>query len=212
MIVINEFSEILNYIEDLKAIIFDLDDTLYSEKEYVKSGFKAVSKVFPEEFMDVENKLWNAFEKKLSAIDYVLINEGIFTNQLKEKCLAVYRHHFPNIHLYDTVEDILITLRKKGLKIGIITDGRPEGQRAKIKALNLEKYVDYIIVTDELGGIEYRKPNEISYNIMKNYFSLDYKDICYVGDNINKDFIAPQKLGMKSIWFRNPDGLYFQSS
>ena len=103
---------------------------------------------------------------------------------------------------------MLKTLRKQGYLLGVITDGRPEGQRAKIKALGLEAMVDHIIVTDEFGGVEYRKPNPIAFEKMRERFGTEYSKMCYVGDNVNKDFVAPQQLGMRSIWFKNPDGLY----
>lgn len=59
-------------------------------------------------------------------------------------------------------------LKNKGIKVGIITDGRPGGQRKKLKALGLDEMIDDIIVTDELGGIQFRKPNDISFRIMQN--------------------------------------------
>ncbi len=99
-------------------------------------------------------------------------------------------------------------LRNSGLKIGIITDGRPEGQRAKIKALNLDGYVDEIIITDEIGGIAYRKPCEAAFKYMQKRLNVEFSKMCYVGDNIKKDFVAPEKLGMRTIWFRNKEGIY----
>lgn len=98
--------------------------------------------------------------------------------------------------------------RHFGYKIGIITDGRPEGQRAKIEALGLEKLVDQIIVTDELGGVEMRKPNPTSFCLMSELLGTEYKDMCYVGDNAQKDFIAPLQLNMRCLWVRNGEGLY----
>lgn len=207
MIEITKVTDVMQNLGGLKAIIFDLDDTLYGEKEYVRSGYQAVAKLLPQ-VEDAERKLWMAFENKKSAVDEVLISEGIYTEELKKQCLVTYRSHQPNIHLYDGVVDILMELRKQGYLLGIITDGRPEGQRAKIKVLNLERYIDYIIITDELGGIEYRKPNEKAFVLMKERFGVEYAEMCYMGDNTQKDFVAPQKLGMKSIWFRNTDGLY----
>ncbi len=204
---IQNITDLMQHLDGLKAILFDLDDTLYSEKEYVKSGYKAVADILPE-IKDVELKLWKAFEEKKSAIDELLHYEGIYSNELKQKCLEVYRHHQPHIHLYGGVAEMLNVLRKQGFAIGIITDGRPEGQRAKIKAMDLEQYVDHIIVTDELGGAEYRKPNEKAFQLMKEKMGVSFCETCYVGDNILKDFIAPEKLGMKSIWVHNKDGLY----
>lgn len=204
---IENINELNDYIQGLKVIVFDLDDTLYNEKEYVRSGYRSIAEVLTE-VECVEEKLWCAFEQKKSAIDEVLRTEGIYTEQLKQNCLLRYRCHSPSIHFLTGVKELLLKLRLEGYMLGVITDGRPEGQRAKIKALDLEKLVDYIIITDELGGIEYRKPNDTAFVIMKEYFDVGYEDMCYVGDNINKDFIAPEKLGMKCIWFRNRDGVY----
>ena len=207
MIEITSITDVKQHIQGLKAIVFDLDDTLYSEKEYVRSGFQAIADTLPS-VKQMEEKLWQAFEQKKSAIDEVLTEAGLYTDELKQKCLSVYRFHQPNVHLYAGAEELLAKLRADGYKLGIITDGRPEGQRAKIKALGLEGLVDYILVTDELGGVEYRKPNQAAFVKMKEALNVAFEEMCYVGDNVKKDFIAPEALGMKAIHFLNADGLY----
>ena len=207
MIEIFDILEMKDQVADLEAVIFDLDDTLYSEKEYVKSGYNKIAEVLPQ----VENtaeRLWKLFEAGKPAIDELLKEEGLLTDAVKQECLRAYRYQFPEIHLYTGVSQMLEEFRLQGLKLGIITDGRPEGQRAKVAALGLEALVDYIIVTDEFGGPEFRKPNPLAFETMKKKLDVEYSKMCYVGDNIKKDFIAPEKLGMKSIWFKNPDGLY----
>lgn len=207
MITIKKITDVMNYLDGLKVIIFDLDDTLYSEKEYVRSGYHEVAKSLPN-IKNAEEKLWCFFEQKKTAIDELLKSENCYSEQLKKECLEVYRSQKPDIHLYPEVEDMLIDLKKQGYKLGMITDGRPEGQRAKIESLGLERYFDRIIITDELGGIVYRKPNPLSFEMMKNYFGCEYHKMCYVGDNINKDFIGPDKLGMNAVFFMNYDSLY----
>lgn len=207
MVEIYKIMELLNYIEGLKAIIFDLDDTLYNEKEYVKSGYKAVGEYLIQ-VNDAFDKLWEAFMQKKPAIDEVLLSERIYSEELKENCLHIYRTNVPQIHLNEGVYEVIEYLRSKKIKIGIITDGRPEGQRAKIMALSLEKYFDEIIITDELGGVQYRKPNEKAFALMKERLGVEYAEMSYVGDNIRKDFVAPEKLGMKALWYKNPDGIY----
>ena len=207
MIEINQIADVLNYTEGLKAVVFDLDDTLYGEKEYIRSGYRAVAKVIPQ-VKNAERKLWRLFLEKKPAIDEVLSMEGIYTEEIRQRCLGVYRLHEPDIHLYDGVMKLLTKLRCHGYKLGVITDGRPEGQRAKIRVLGLGKYMDHIIVTDELGGVKYRKPNEAAFIQMADKLNVAFTQMCYVGDNIKKDFSAPLKLGMRAVWFRNQDGLY----
>lgn len=184
----------------IKGVVFDLDDTLYSEKEYVRSGFKAVN-----EFLGggYENRLWAFFEEGKPAIDELLKEIG--QEQKKADALNIYRSHKPEIHLYSGVAEMINNLKAKGVKVGIITDGRPEGQRNKIEALGL--HVDDVIITDELGGVQFRKPCDISFRILITRWRLNPADVVYVGDNLDKDFQAPQQLGMKSLWFDNADGL-----
>jgi len=196
---------------DIKAVIFDLDDTLYSEKEYVKSGYAKVAEVLSQA-KDVQQRLWKAFEDKKPAIDCILQEEGITDEETKQKCLAAYRNQMPDIHLYEGVRELLLKLREKGIKIGIITDGRPEGQRAKLKALGLYELADSVLITDELGGTQFRKPNDIAFRILQGRFLVPYDSMIYVGDNVTKDFQAPKALGMRYLHFYNEDGLYVTES
>lgn len=185
--------------KEIKAVIFDLDDTLYSEKEYVMSGFNAVECLYPTIKAKV---LWTKFQLGEPAFD-------CYKN--KKELIDAYRSHLPSIHLYPDIEYLLKTLRKNNIKTGIITDGRPLGQRNKIKMLGLGDLVDYIIVTDEIG-IEFRKPSDISFRMMQQKFHIPFEQMAYVFDNIHKDSIAPTKLGIQSIWFDNPDGLYYSGN
>lgn len=205
-----EISEILTaeaHLEGLEAVVFDLDDTLYPERAYVRSGYRILGRHYPQ-IPDMEQKLWEVFLRGGRAIDEVLEREGITDPAVKENCLQLYRWQKPEISLYPGVAQLLQRLRTKGLKLGIITDGRPEGQQAKLEALGLEAYVDAVIITDTLGGIAYRKPNPASYLEMARRLETPLAKMAYIGDNSAKDFQAPEALGMRSIWFRNPEGLY----
>ncbi|MBO6129126.1 MAG: ATP-grasp domain-containing protein [Pseudobutyrivibrio sp.] len=191
---------------DIKGVIFDLDDTLYSEKEYVRSGYTKI-----EEYLgisDAADRLWQLFLEGKQAIDEYL--SEIQRTDEKDNCLKVYREQLPDIHLYDGVQELISDLKQSGIKVGIITDGRVEGQQNKIQQLGLSEMVEDIIITDSLGGIQFRKPNDISFRIMQNRWCIPFEQIMYVGDNVNKDFQAPKQLGMKWVWFKNPDGLYYQ--
>ena len=96
--------------------------------------------------------------------------------------LDVYRSYKPDIYLYDGVAEMIETLKNKG----IITDGRPEGQRNKLEALGLN--VDDIIITDELGGTQFRKPCDIAFRIVTTCWRLNQADVIYIGDNAAKNF------------------------
>lgn len=194
--------------QPIKGVIFDLDDTLYSEKQYVRSGYRKIGAYLGK--ADAEERLWHYLLDGKPAIDCYL--EEIGEMDKKAECLDVYRNQIPEINLYDGVMELICTLKEKGIRVGIITDGRPEGQRNKLKALGLDNLVDDIIITDELGGVQFRKPNDISFRIMQNRWRLPFEQIVYVGDNPNKDFQAPKQLGMRYLYFENQDGLYSEKS
>ena len=208
---ITRLCEAKEYLRNKKVVIFDLDDTLYSEIDYVKSGYAEIAKKYTA-ISDMANKLWYAFKNGKHAINYVLEHENLFSQENLNCCLDIYRNHKPQIMVYPEAKELLEALKKAGTHIGMITDGRPEGQKAKISALGLDEYFEKIIITDELGGVEFRKPNVIAFEKMRDFFNIPYESMVYIGDNIKKDFIAPQKLGMDSIYFKNPSGLYYNSN
>lgn len=189
----------------IKGVIFDLDDTLYPEKQYVRSGFRAVAKCLDRD--EAEEKLWNYFVDGKNAIDELLSEWG--QQDQKEQCLHAYREHMPRIALYEGAEDMIRKLSAEGIYIGIITDGRVEGQKNKLAALGLDRLISDVIITDELGGVQFRKPNDIAFRIMQCRWGIPFEEMMYIGDNLNKDFQAPRQLGMRSLYFENKDGLYY---
>lgn len=197
----------------IKAVVFDLDDTLISEKEYVLSGFKKVSKVMEEryklnsniiyekmmEFFKVSSK--NVFNKVLEYFDIKYSDEDILT------LINVYRNHNPNISFYDDVIPTINYLKEKGIKLGIITDGYKETQHKKIEALGCEELFEEIIITDELGK-KFWKPNKKAYKIMAEKLNVKFNEMIYVGDNEQKDFIGANELGIITIMIERVDSIY----
>lgn len=196
----------------IKGIIFDLDDTLYNEIDYVKSGYRKVA-TYLESLVDktgeeIFDLLIGRFSANRSNVfNYVIDKLGIDGHEVLMKCLEIYRNQEPDISLEPETKDLLLELKKE-YKLGIITDGRPEGQWAKIRALGLDEIMDEIIVTDELGGIEYRKPHELSYVTISHKLELDLKSLVYIGDNEKKDFVTAKKLKINTIKINNFSGLY----
>lgn len=190
----------------IKGVIFDLDDTLFPEKEYIRSGYRAVAEYLGDK--KIADELWEKFEAGRLAIDEVLKRLG--REDEVAECVRVYHEHKPMIHFYDGASELINELKLRGIKVGIITDGRSNGQRNKIEALGLEKMMADIIVTDELGGTQFRKPCDIAFRIMARRWRMDYENMLYIGDNVGKDFQAPRQLGMWCIWFQNEDGVYWK--
>ncbi len=186
----------------IKGVIFDLDDTLYPEKDYIKSGYKVVAEYLGN--IKYADKLWSYFEEGKPAIDELLRELG--QEEEKDMVVDLYRSHKPDISPYPGVVEMIEKLKSKNIKLGVITDGRPEGQRNKLEALGLD--IKDVIITDELGGTQFRKPCDIAFRIMACKWKLPFEQIVYIGDNLTKDFQAPQQLGIKFVYFKNMEGLY----
>lgn len=197
----------------IKVIVFDLDDTLISEKEYIKSGFSHVSNVVSKminiDCKDIYDSLLQLFnENSLNVFNRLFEKYNFkYSNGDIQSLIYEYRNHIPNIKFFDDVIPAINDLKSNGIKIGMITDGYKETQRNKIKVLNLESYIDYIIVTDELGR-EFWKPHKKSFVMMKEYFNVEYNEMAYVGDNIKKDFKAGNELGMQTIMINRENSVY----
>lgn len=122
MLEIQDILEVKKYIDDVDAVVFDLDDTLYSEKDYVRSGYYQIAEIF--QIPEMEEEMWSVFKHGGKAIDEVLKKHGLL--ERKQEVLQIYRFQEPNISLHPGVFEILTCIVGKK-KVGIITDGRPEG-------------------------------------------------------------------------------------
>lgn len=197
----------------IKAVIFDLDDTLFSELQYVKSGFRAVAEKLSdsprtcESYTDEMNALFK--ENALNVFDrFCLIHRD--KNFSVSQAIADYRNHFPDIRPFDDVIPCLKSLHKNGLKLGLITDGRESTQKLKIEALQIRDYLDEIIITDALGGAVFRKPNPVSYEIICKRFEITFSQALYVGDNPAKDFLIGSR-GLRTVRIIRNESLYAQN-
>lgn len=197
----------------IKAVIFDLDDTLISEKEYIRSGFKVVAKKIGTKHNlnenDVYELMYETFnEDSKNVFNRVLNKLGIqYEIDYIKELIKSYREHIPDIKLYDDAKYIIETLHQKGIKLGMITDGYKVTQRNKLKVLDIDSYFEHIVVTDELGR-EFWKPHSKPYEIIKDKLKLDYENMVYVGDNVSKDFITANKLGMSTVFINREEGIY----
>ncbi len=195
----------------IKAVVFDLDDTLYPERDYVFSGFDVVGATLEERYgiQNAGQRLKELFlQDRKNVYGRILDESGVSYSQKDiEDISAIYRGHKPVLSLPCRSETVLTQLREKGYKLGIITDGRDYQQRAKIAALRVENFVDAIIVTDELGGEQMRKPNPVAFVEMAKMLNVAVEETIYVGDNPNKDFAVKKFLPIKTVEVKG-DGVY----
>lgn len=188
----------------IKAVVFDLDDTLVSEKEYIKSGYRHIAEVIGQRFNINKDQVYIDLFQLFRESPHNVFNrlyEKYHIEYSKEMIIDLvneYRGHFPDVQYYDDVMQCLNELKVLGIKIGIITDGYAQAQRQKLKAVEADMYFDEIIVTDELGR-DYWKPHPKAFEIIKERFGVSFDEMIYVGDNPGKDFYISTIYPIKTV-------------
>jgi putative hydrolase of the HAD superfamily len=173
------------------VIVFDLDDTLYNELDYLKSAYREIAELLdPKEWKLLYSKMFSLYRNKTNVFEFLTKNYKIELKTL----VKLYRNHKPNICLFEGVIDIIDAIKSKNGKIAIITDGRSKTQRAKIDSLGILEYIDEIIISDEIGS---EKPSLENFKAIEKTISAT--QYYYIADNLKKDFIAPNALGWGSI-------------
>jgi putative hydrolase of the HAD superfamily len=192
--------------------VFDLDDTLYLERHFVRSGFQAVGQWIQSRFGvdDFFSRAWQIFEKggRHNIFDLVISELNLMREGLINELIEVYRDHPPEISLEPDAALFLESHDPRDM--AIITDGISNVQWSKIKTLRLERLVDRIIATDDFGKA-FWKPHIRSFvEISRGH---DPTRCTYIADNPSKDFRAPEQLGWaSSIRIRRPKSLHYDKT
>lgn len=196
----------------IKAVIFDLDDTLISEKDYIKSGYRAVAKSVSEALGEQEEKLYQSLidlfnESPKNVFNRLYDMHGItYTKQAIMELVELYRNHKPDVRFFDDVMPCLLGLKEKGLKLGIITDGYSNAQQQKLEAVQAFELFDELVITDKIGR-EYWKPHPRAFEMLKEHFQVGFDEMVYIGDNPEKDFYIAHTYPITTIRIQR-DGVY----
>lgn len=185
----------------IKLIIFDLDDTLYQEASYVRSGFKAVAKFLSKKYGIAAKKIERSLNYSFvhfgrgKNFDFIMSKYNLKGVSLK-KLVDIYQRHRPSICLHPGVEKILQSLRKK-FKLVILTNGWIEVQKRKISVLRLERYFDAVFYAQE-HGLKFRKPHKKYFLQILKYYGLNPSEVLMVGDDMASDIVGARRLGIKT--------------
>lgn len=196
-------------------LVTDLDDTLYKEIDYVRSGIRAIAELLGHEsIMDAEyaySVIANApataigFDRLAAIIQMVNPQSPYNTDWMVD----VYRNHIPTLQLEEDVRSTFTQIINLGHKIGIITDGRSKSQRAKINTLGINEFIspENIIISSEIGG---DKTTSIPFETIATR-NPEERHFIYLGDNPAKDFYWPNQLGWTTIQLQDINNINIHS-
>ncbi len=197
---------------EYNVFVFDLDDTLILERDYVRSGFQAVGRYLwlREGISGFAEQAWQLFMlgRRSEIFDEVLLSRGMSPDrELIDELVAVYRTHRPRLKLLPDAVELLPFLKKSGGRLALISDGPAVSQRAKLGAVGLEACFDSMVLTGDYGET-FRKPGRPAFEWVQHFLNADPGEMVYIADNPLKDFMAPVELGWGAVRVRRPKGIY----
>lgn len=199
----------------IKAVIFDLDDTLYAYEPLDREAGKRVQDFTCQSLGISEDQYQEAYQLGRTETKKQLGNVGASHNRLlyfqktleylKVKpmplSLQMYETYWgtflEKMQLYPGVRELMDKLHEKGIIIAICTDLTAHIQHRKIQALGLSGDVSYLITSEEAGK---EKPAPEIFALCLNKLGFAAEEICYIGDNYRKDIEGARACGMKTVW------------
>lgn len=195
---------------ELRACVFDMDDTLYLERDYVRSGFESVGRWLKRThcvtgFADVA---WALFEEGRRGDIFDRTLERLGRDDLRVADLVIrYRRHRPRIRMAPDAQRWLERHGGRG-GLGLISDGPAASQSRKVTALGLRRLgFDPIVLTDR-WGVAFRKPAPRAFRAVEKRLGLCGPELLYVADNPAKDFEAPRALGWRTVQIVRPGAIH----
>ena len=139
----------------------------------------------------------NLNEATRGIIEQALVRLG-HNARLAQTMADIYREYrAQGITVFPGAIETLARLREQGIRLGLVTNGARVEQRAKIERFELAPYFDHILIEGELG---YGKPDERVYRAAMAALRTEPTQTWFVGDNLEWDVAAPQRLGLYTVW------------
>lgn len=190
--------------------MFDIDDTLYLERDYVRSGFRATGDWLYAEhgiagFADAAWRQFcggsrgTIFNRTLEEVAPGRSNDAGFIQTLVD----VYREHVPSIALLPDARKFLEQWSPRPM--AVVSDGPVTSQQRKAEALGLYRWMDPVLLTATLGA-GLGKPAPEAFQAIQRRVAA--RQFVYIADNPVKDFGGPRSLGWHTVRVRRPFGLH----
>lgn len=195
----------------IEAILFDLDDTLYPEIEYVRSGFRAVAKWLSDRGYGIPRDTAAIMED----IHWHVDRDHVFQHAAKilgypeswiPELIQIYRRHEPAITLPEETRWVLRALCQR-YRLGIVTDGHREVQWRKIRALGVHTLVDVIVTSDDFGRRCW-KPDSLPFLTACRALKTRPERSLFVGDHPVRDIRGAAQLGMTTVRIIRDEGYF----
>lgn len=187
-----------------QAIFFDLDDTLYDLRSYwrgrLHEALEQVLARYPHFVRDDMVRQAIAEKVYIEKLPAFLRAQGVEDERLIASAQAIFRDNwFGRLELFYDAVETLEALRPH-FKLGLITNGPSRTQRPKIEQFQLDRYLDLMIVSEEVGVA---KPDPHIFQIALDQLELAPDQVLYVGDSLEFDLPGAAAAQVPFIWMNS---------
>ena len=191
----------------IKAVFFDIDDTLYDTSGFARLARKAAINVMIDAGLPLSSdeayKLFKEIIKeKGSNYDkhFNILTRRVFGEEKPLLiALGMITYHnvkFALLRLFPKTPSTLIYLKSKGYHLGVISDGITIKQWEKLIRLGLHHFFDEVVTSEEAGVA---KPDERIFQLALNRMGCQAKKSIMIGNKFNKDIVGALNIGMSAI-------------
>lgn len=185
------------------CFLIDLDDTLYSELDYVDSGYRAIAPAMADACGADPAELLYLLRHELRKNGRTHVFDRVVKHYQGDRTavpalVEAYRNHTPDIAFYPGAEDALAALRRIA-PVAIVTDGAALMQKRKIEALGLTSLVDAVVLCWECGA---PKPATRAYQLAVEQMGAGISDAVVIGDDPLHDMAAAHAIKARAIRVR----------
>lgn len=199
----------------IKAIIFDLDDTLYSWKAVHPTGMDAVSAYAKDALGADPEDLLNFYKAEAKQIQSELGKQAAIHNRLIRFLRYLEQRHLPLHHgqimerlywntLLDAAKpepgcpDALQALKQAGYILGIGSNMTLDWQMEKLKRLDLLQYFSFVVSSEEAGA---EKPDPRVFHLCAGKAGVLPEECLFIGDSLKGDVLGAESVGMRALWY-----------
>jgi len=191
----------------LKAILFDLDNTLidfmHFKKETAKAAAKAmVQKGLPATELKIYKRIFEIYDEygiEYQKTFYQVIKpynlEVGKAERIQQAAIVAYlKRKFEVLRTYSSVKPILKKLKKK-YKLAIVTDAPRNKAWQRLVICEMDDVFDVVVTTDDAGQ---KKPHRTPFEMALKKLKIKPSEALFVGDNVDRDMLGAKQLGMET--------------
>lgn len=203
----------------MKAVLFDLDETLYDHRHACQSGISVLQHQYPVLLQKSTEELETLFWRMLDVMYHEVLQGKVTQEESRRlRIIALFEAcgaELPEDELERAIEaynnayrdgrraipgavEVLTWLREQGYILAVVTNGLTHVQQDKMEVCGITHLIDHLITAQDVGTV---KPERAMFDVALERCGVEAQDALMIGDSWGSDIIGAQAAGLPAIWF-----------